>query len=83
MEFLMRVKNRWLPVMGMLLLAGAALAQPPAENRRAERWRTYPTERPAQGQLAPDFSLKDLDGKELHLSELFGKPIVIEFGSYT
>lgn len=35
------------------------------------------------GQPAPRFELKDLDGRTVSLEQLLGKPVVIEFGSYT
>ena len=35
------------------------------------------------GSPAPDFTLPTLEGKELTLSSLRGKPVVIEFGSIT
>ena len=38
---------------------------------------------PQVGQAAPDFTLTDLKGKTVALASLRGKPLVIEFGSYT
>ena len=38
---------------------------------------------PNVGDEAPDFELTDLDENTLSLSSLRGKPVVIEFGSYT
>ena len=38
---------------------------------------------PALGQLAPDFTLSDLEGHRHRLTDLRGRPVVIEFGSYT
>lgn len=38
---------------------------------------------PRPGQPAPDFELEDLRGKTVRLSGLLGRPVVIEFGSYT
>ena len=35
------------------------------------------------GTPAPDFTLRTLDGQEVTLSSLRGKPVVIEFGSIT
>jgi hypothetical protein len=35
------------------------------------------------GELAPDFALPLLEGGELSLSDLRGKPVMIEFGSIT
>jgi thiol-disulfide isomerase/thioredoxin len=34
---------------------------------------------PQKGFLAPDFALEDLDGQTVRLSELFGKPLVVNF----
>lgn len=38
---------------------------------------------PGIGEMAPDFELLDLDGTPLRLADLRGRPVVIEFGSYT
>lgn len=38
---------------------------------------------PKPGTTAPDFSAESLDGGRLTLSALQGKPVVLEFGSYT
>jgi peroxiredoxin len=38
---------------------------------------------PRLGEAAPDFELADLDGGSLRLSDLRGRPVVLEFGSYT
>lgn len=35
------------------------------------------------GQMAPDFTLPSLEGGEVTLSSLRGKPVAIEFGSIT
>jgi len=35
------------------------------------------------GDPAPDFTLPDLEGNQVRLSELKGKPVVIEFGAIT
>src|SRR5579859_8111886 len=50
------------------------------EAAELERWRL---DGPAAGQLAPEFELADLDGNLVRLSDLRGRPIVLEFGSYT
>lgn len=38
---------------------------------------------PALGDAAPDFELADLQGRLHRLADLRGRPVVIEFGSYT
>ncbi len=63
-----------------LAIGTAASAQPGGSSR----FRGYLRAKPALGELAPDFVLRDLDGKEVRLKNLVGKrPIVIEFGSYS
>lgn len=42
-----------------------------------------PAKGPAQGDKAPAFELKDIHGESVSLESLLGKPVVIEFGSYT
>lgn len=37
----------------------------------------------ATGEPAPNFSLRTLDGKTIDLTALRGKPVIVEFGSYT
>ena len=38
---------------------------------------------PQLGALAPNFELPDLEGRHHRLADWRGKPVVIEFGSYT
>jgi len=38
---------------------------------------------PEEGKAAPEFSLKTMDGKSFSLSDLQGKPTIVQFGSYT
>ncbi len=38
---------------------------------------------PRTGEISPEFELTDLDGTTVRLSELRGRPVVIEFGSYS
>ncbi len=45
-----------------------------------ERWLS---EGPRIGDPAPDFDLMDLDGNRVRLRDLRGRPVVLEFGSYT
>jgi thiol-disulfide isomerase/thioredoxin/Spy/CpxP family protein refolding chaperone len=42
-----------------------------------------PDVRPAVGEAAPDFNLETLSGRVVSLSTFKGKPLVIEFGSYS
>src|ERR1051326_1795834 len=51
-----------------------------SEAAEFERW---VTEGPRIGDPAPNFELADLDGNWLRLSDLRGRPVVLEFGSYT
>jgi hypothetical protein len=40
--------------------------------------------KPALGEAAPDFTLRDVEGKPFRLSDLAGRvPVLIEFGSFT
>ena len=41
------------------------------------------TEGPKPGETAPDFRLEAVDGTSVRLHELRGRPVVLEFGSYT
>jgi hypothetical protein len=44
----------------------------------------FPNRIPKAGEMAPDFTLKTLDGDTFTLSEAIADgPVVIEFGSYT
>lgn len=48
------------------------------------RMQEFPTARPAPGQAAPEFDLRDLKGARVSLAGLLKtKPVVIEFGSFT
>ena len=51
---------------------------------RTGQFQRFPSAKPAPGELAPDFELRDLKGNTVRLSELLQtKPVVIEFGSFT
>lgn len=62
-------------IIGLVLLIAFSL-KPPANTSSAS---TVHAIRPEIGYLAPDFSLKTLDGKIVKLSDLRGKPVYINF----
>ena len=78
---------KYLHLIGLFGLAMAAVALPQSPGgptSRLDRFRGYLQAKPALGEAAPDFVLRNLDGKELRLKDFVGKqPIVIEFGSYS
>lgn len=49
----------------------------------ADEFSRWLADGPQVGQPAPEFTLLDLDGNTLRLSDLRGGPVVLEFGSYT
>ncbi|RME47190.1 MAG: hypothetical protein D6791_06465 [Chloroflexi bacterium] len=53
-------------------------------DEKFERWMRF-DESPPLGQPAPDFPLTDLDGRTVHLSEVWHEAAytVVEFGSLT
>lgn len=51
--------------------------------RRGQGGNLDPASGPAVGAEAPNFTLADLDGAPVSLADLRGKPVVMEFGSYT
>lgn len=57
-----------------LALAGQARAESGDKNHGA-------SDKPAIGQAAPDFTLKDVDGKEVKLADYRGKIVVLHFQS--
>ncbi len=65
-----RPRRRRLPI----LLVALALALPACQGLAAG---TPPP--PTQGEAAPDFELRDLDGRAVHLQALRGKPVLINF----
>ena len=83
----MRKKVALLLLGAMLLIAaagcgGAAEPEPsqPAQPTQTERQpEPSPSPEPPQPVAAPDFTVYDLEGNEVHLSDFFGKPIVLNF----
>jgi hypothetical protein len=68
--------------LGLTLLAAGIVALTP------RNWEVSPPdfakEKPAVGEAAPDFILRDPDGRDFHLAaEAAKQPVVIEFGSFT
>ncbi len=59
-------------------------AVPTVSQAQSARFTNFPTTEPKPGDMAPDFTLKTLDGETFTLSEAYAdQPVVIEFGSYT
>ena len=52
-----------------------AVSEPPAEEETTQEEASAQAELP----LAPDFTVYDADGKEVHLLDYLGKPIVLNF----
>jgi hypothetical protein len=75
---------KYLHLIGLFGVAIASARPPDGPIGGPDRFRGYLQTKPALGEAAPDFVLRDLEGKELRLKNLVGKqPIVIEFGSYS
>jgi peroxiredoxin len=73
--------NRWHTVFLAILILGSGwlwLSRvPPSAQAQGVPWARGP--QPATGYPAPDFTLATLDGQELTLSQLRGKPVVLNF----
>ncbi len=52
-------------------------------NPMADRLASYRNDSPGAGSDFPDFTAELLDGGQMQLSELAGKNVVLETGSYT
>ncbi len=53
-------------------------------SAQSAKFDEFPNVQPKAGDMAPDFTLKTVDGEDFHLSEAVAQqPVVIEFGSYT
>ena len=63
-------------LLAALLLSGCAASPAPAVT---EPVATEPAATEASKMLAPDFTVYDLDGNEVHLSDFRGKPVVLNF----
>jgi hypothetical protein len=68
-------------LIGVLL---ASLAAAKYDEVRFERSFTVGGPRPAVGEAAPDFVLRDTEGREFRLRDwVGGKPVVLELSSFT
>ncbi len=87
--------RRSLAVVAALLVAGAGFAQPEGTSRptrarpqdrprQQAQLRTFMQRPPRIGESAPDFTLGDLEGEAVTLSDLYAdRPVVLEFGCLT
>jgi hypothetical protein len=76
---------RWLNAPGGRPAAPVEPA-PQRQTKAPAEWPLSDFERgkPALGEAAPDFTLRDVEGKPFRLSDLAGRvPVLIEFGSFT
>jgi hypothetical protein len=68
----------------LVLLGGAAVVWVVVERQWPALPPGFDRQVPAVGDLAPDFTLRDIDGHEFRLADHLGRvPIVLEFGSVT
>ena len=68
----------------VLLLPELSLAQQRPRSRGGSMFDGFEERTPAPGEIAPDFTLKTLEGEEFSLSAAYANgPVVIEFGSFT
>ena len=79
----MRCGNQWLAIVTVVFLAGGWLAPAWGQEHGLKKSAPDGGGGPDVGQPAPDFKLKLLEGKEVQLSSLKGKPVVLVFGSCT
>ncbi len=73
-------------LLAILLLPYLSYAQQEQQPRRRgmSMFEGFEERSPKAGEMAPDFTLKTLEGDEFLLSEAYARgPVVIEFGSFT
>ena len=82
------MSNKKILVSIILLLASLIVCASLLYDQLDDKWSpdqlaTEATEDPSQTEpepiMAPDFTVYDIDGREVHLSDFFGKPIVVNF----
>lgn len=65
--------------LGQKLALDLLATQAPQESQPAENSTDATQESNTEKILAPDFTVYDLDGNEVHLSDFIGKPVVLNF----
>ena len=65
--------------LGQKLAPDLLATQTPQESQPAENSTDATQESNTEKILAPDFTVYDLDGNEVHLSDFVGKPVVLNF----
>lgn len=65
--------------LGQKLAPDLLATQTPQETEYTEDSSVHPGETKTEKILAPDFTVYDLDGNEIHLSDFIGKPVVLNF----
>ena len=65
--------------LGQKLAPDLLATQAPQESQPAENSTDATQESNTEKILAPDFTVYDLDGNEVHLSDFVGKPVVLNF----
>ena len=65
--------------LGQKLAPDLLATQAPQESQPAENSTDATQESTTEKILAPDFTVYDLDGNEVHLSDFIGKPVVLNF----
>ncbi|MGN1002699.1 MAG: TlpA family protein disulfide reductase [Oscillospiraceae bacterium] len=65
--------------LGQELAPDLLAAEGPQETEPTEASSAPPEETEAEKNLAPDFTVYDLDGNEVHLSDFIGQPVVLNF----
>ena len=65
--------------LGQKLAPNLLATQTPQETESTEASTPTTQENESEKILAPDFTVYDLDGNEVHLSDFIGKPVVLNF----
>ena len=65
--------------LGQKLAPDLLATQTPQETKSTETSTPTTQEDESEKILAPDFTVYDLDGNEVHLSDFIGKPVVLNF----